>query len=201
MRLGAQPTRLEPGSARRQLLRHDGDLRAASPSLRVQQPLPPAVRRPRHAVLRHEPRRLAGRNHRAARASRGSWPCSTIRSSSRSRPPPQPLFAGFIGAAVAHSHGKAGRSAAGEAVATNDDRFRSRAAHPPRSERCDGRRKEDHHRRRLEVAGRRPKRKRPSSKPGNRSRSGAVRRRRDPATCRCRPRRSRCSSRRSSPKR
>ena len=54
---------------RRHVLRQDGNLRAASPSLRVQQRLSPAVHRPRHAVLRHEPRRLAGRSDRAARAS------------------------------------------------------------------------------------------------------------------------------------
>ena len=85
MRLGAQPARLEPGSVAATLLRQDGDFRAASPSLRVQQRLPPAIRGPRHAVLRHEPRWLAGRSDRAARASRGSWPCSIIPNSNRSR--------------------------------------------------------------------------------------------------------------------
>ena len=62
----------DPACARQQggrRLRHDRHLRAAPPSLRVQQRLSPAVRRRRNAVRRHQPRRLAGRGRRAARPS------------------------------------------------------------------------------------------------------------------------------------
>ena len=45
MRLGAQPTRLDARQQGGRLLRHAGHLRAASPPLRVQQRLSPAVRR------------------------------------------------------------------------------------------------------------------------------------------------------------
>ncbi len=68
MRLGAQTARLDPSSKAAALLRQRHDLRAAPPPLRVQQRLPPAVRGPRHVGRRHEPRRRAGRDHRAARA-------------------------------------------------------------------------------------------------------------------------------------
>ena len=44
------------GSIAARVLRQDEDLRAAPAPLRVQQRLPPAVRGPRHAILRHQPR-------------------------------------------------------------------------------------------------------------------------------------------------
>ena len=173
MRLGAQPTRLEPGTHRRQLLRHDGNLRAAPPSLRVQQRLPPAVRRPRHAVLRHQPRRLAGRNHRAARASvvpgravpprvqveadRRRTRCSPA---SSARPSPTATAK----RAAARSAVESRRTA--HAIPRRAPAAQVRIGH--------GRRKEDHHRRRLEVAGRRPRRKRPRSSRADRRKPAAA---------------------------
>ncbi len=88
MRLGAQPAVLDPTARAAECYGQRADSRAASASLRVQQRLSPAVRGPRHAVRRHQSRRRAGRDHRAARAIPGSWPCSSIPSSRASRRPP-----------------------------------------------------------------------------------------------------------------
>ena len=85
MRLGAHPARLWPGSKARPELRRRDDLRAAPAPLRVQQRLPRAVRGGRPPRGRHQPGRLAGGDRRAAATTPGSWRCSSIRNSSRSR--------------------------------------------------------------------------------------------------------------------
>ena len=91
----------------------DDDLRAASPPLRVQQRLPPAVRRQRHARSPAPAPTARWSRSSSCPTIPGSWRCSSIRSSNRSRPPPHPLFAGFIGAAVERHLARGTRSAAG----------------------------------------------------------------------------------------
>ena len=65
---------------------------------------------------------------------------------------PQPLFAGFIGAAVEHNKARGERDGGEEAGDARSSRPRPRIS--LHSWRSHGRRQEDHHRRGLEVAGR-----------------------------------------------
>ena len=60
-----------------------------------------------HVHRGHQPRRLAGGDRRDCRAIPGSWPCSSIRSSSRSRRGRIRCSPGFIGAAVEHRRTRA----------------------------------------------------------------------------------------------
>ena len=69
MRFGAQPTRLVHGSKAAACYGSEEHLRAAPPSLRVQQRISPAVHRLRDAVHGHQPRRLAGGSRRDTRPS------------------------------------------------------------------------------------------------------------------------------------
>ncbi len=209
MRLGAQPTRLEPGTLaarcygkteiserhrhryefnnvyRQQFAAHGMKISGTSPDGSLVE----VVELPEHPWF------LAVQYHPEFK----SKPTS-----------PQPLFAGFVGAAVAHSHGKAAarspppRRRSGPVAATPTA---PRCRHDVRLMPLDitrnhGRRKEDHHRRRLEVAGAGREgggRQRPA--PHQRPKRRQARSPKQPATCRCRPRRSRCWSRRSPPKR
>ena len=63
-------------------LRPGGHLRAASPPLRGQQPLPPDARGGRHDPVRPVARRPPRRDRRAAGTTRGSWRASSTPSSS-----------------------------------------------------------------------------------------------------------------------
>ena len=85
MRLGLYPCALLEGSQGAAAYERLADSRTASAPLRVQQPLPQPVRRQRPVLLGHQPGRQAGRGDRDRRTIRGSWRCSAIRSSSRSR--------------------------------------------------------------------------------------------------------------------
>ena len=69
MRLGAQPTQLEPGSVAARCYGKTEISERHRHRYEFNNRLSPAVHRPRHAILRHEPRWLAGRSDRAARAS------------------------------------------------------------------------------------------------------------------------------------
>ena len=77
-----------PGQPGGRVLRHGDDLRAASPSLRVQQRLPPAIRGQRHARSPAPVPTARWSRSSSCQTIRGSWPCSSIRNSNRSRPRP-----------------------------------------------------------------------------------------------------------------
>ncbi len=85
MRLGAQPACLRPGSNAAKAYGSEADIRAAPPSLRVQQRLSRAVRGGGHvSPWGRVPTARWWRSSRSAVASRGSWPCNITRNSSRS---------------------------------------------------------------------------------------------------------------------
>ena len=85
MRLGSYACELAPGSLAQRRLRRERHPRAASPPLRVQLPVRADARRARPAHLRPVARRQVRRDRGAARRIRGTSPCSSTPSSSRSR--------------------------------------------------------------------------------------------------------------------
>ena len=85
MRLGTYPCELKAGLAGAGALRRAADQRAPPPSLRVQLPLRADADRRRARDRRPLARRQVRGDRRAAVASRGTWPCSSTPSSSRSR--------------------------------------------------------------------------------------------------------------------
>ena len=85
MRLGRYECELAPGSLAHEIYGSRPDLRAPSPSLRVQLPVRAGAARERHAHLGPLARRQVRRDRRARRTIRGSSPCSSIPSSSRGR--------------------------------------------------------------------------------------------------------------------
>ncbi len=100
MRLGAQPARLAAGTKSAAAYGRSDDFRAAPAPLRVQQRLPPAVRRQRHARWPARAPTARWSKSSSCQTIPGSWPCSSI-PSSRSKPTAaHPLFAGFIAAAL-----------------------------------------------------------------------------------------------------
>ena len=107
----AVPGPPDPRLEGRRGLRPGGHLRAASPPLRGEQPLPPDARGGRAcSCQRPVARRPARRDRRAARTTRGSWPASSI-PEFKSRPErPHPLFDGFVAAALAVARRAASRS-------------------------------------------------------------------------------------------
>ena len=100
------PGQADPRLEGRRGLRPGGHLRAPSPPLRGQQPLPPDARGGRHAPVRPVAGRPARRDRRAARTTRGSWPASSTRSSRAGPSGPHPLFDGFVGASIAVADGR-----------------------------------------------------------------------------------------------
>ena len=106
MRLGPLPGQADARLEGRRGLRPGGHLRAPSPPLRGQQPLPPDARGGRHDPVRPVARRPARRDRRAHATTRGSWPASSTRSSSRRPERPHPLFDGFVAAALAVRDGR-----------------------------------------------------------------------------------------------
>ena len=96
---GAADARLEG----RRGLRPGGHLRAASPPLRGEQPLPPDARGGRHDPVAAS-RPTAGWSRSSSCATtRGSWPASSTPSSRPGPKRPHPLFDGFVGAAAARA--------------------------------------------------------------------------------------------------
>ena len=85
MRLGLVPVPAGRGQPGRSGLRQPTGPRAAPAPLRVQQPLPPAVRGPRHGRFRAPAPTASSSRSSSCRTTRGSWRCSATPSSSRSR--------------------------------------------------------------------------------------------------------------------
>ena len=85
MRLGQYPCALAEGSRAHAAYGSHADPRAAPAPLRVQQPVPPAVRGARHGVHAAPARTASWSRWSSCRTIRGSWRCSATRSSSRSR--------------------------------------------------------------------------------------------------------------------
>ena len=103
MRLGSLRVRAGAGLAGAQDLRRRPDLRASSPSLRVQLPLRADAARGRACASPAARPTASSSRSPSCRATRGSSRCSSIPSSSRGRSEPHPLFASFVGAASRRS--------------------------------------------------------------------------------------------------
>ena len=193
MRLGAQPTVLGPGSRAAACYGRQEISERHRHRYEFNNVYRAAVRRPRDAGGGHQPRRRAGRDRRDPRASlvRGRAVPSGVQVAADAAP-----------SAVRRLHRRggqasqrAGRAAVGDERDEPADRHDRRPQTQNRSEQlamtdkpADTGRKEDHHRRRLEVAGRGGKGSSPAARPASPRQS-----RSEPA----REQRARCPRRRS----